>query len=153
MARPGVVAVQEREHAVGTGVAQSRQQARVGVALLDLDPGVAKSLAVETLATAVGYPVPEVTEALSAFEDQSIARLTRDLMVVKIDPSVPLDRAAMSEAVCETCRRNNLKDGYIRLRTALASSNDHIRPAMARPRSGTAPCRHPGQTCCRPVFH
>jgi len=29
--------------------------------------------------------------------------------------AVPLDRAAMSEVVCETCRRNNLKDGYIRL--------------------------------------
>ena len=29
--------------------------------------------------------------------------------------SVPLSRAAMVEAVCETCRQNNLADGYIRL--------------------------------------
>jgi branched-chain amino acid aminotransferase len=29
--------------------------------------------------------------------------------------AVPLDRAAMQEAVLETCRRNNLRDGYIRL--------------------------------------
>ncbi|MBI2496856.1 MAG: branched-chain-amino-acid transaminase [Opitutae bacterium] len=29
--------------------------------------------------------------------------------------AVPLDRAALAEAVCETCRRNKLTDGYIRL--------------------------------------
>jgi branched-chain amino acid aminotransferase len=29
--------------------------------------------------------------------------------------TVPLDRSAMQEAVLETCRKNNLRDGYIRL--------------------------------------
>ncbi|MGH8020178.1 MAG: aminotransferase class IV, partial [Opitutaceae bacterium] len=28
---------------------------------------------------------------------------------------IPLSRAEMAEAVCESCRRNNLTDGYIRL--------------------------------------
>ncbi len=45
--------------------------------------------------------------------DDHLERL--ELSAKAIMLTVPLDRAAMSEAVCETCRRNNLKDGYIRL--------------------------------------
>src|SRR3990172_2811339 len=29
--------------------------------------------------------------------------------------NIPISRPAMAEAVCETCRRNGLRDGYIRL--------------------------------------
>ena len=45
--------------------------------------------------------------------DEHLERL--ELSAKAIMLNVPLARPAMAEAVCETCRRNNLKDGYIRL--------------------------------------
>jgi branched-chain amino acid aminotransferase len=45
--------------------------------------------------------------------DEHLERL--ELSAKAIMLTMPLDRAAMAEAVCETCRRNKLADGYIRL--------------------------------------
>ena len=45
--------------------------------------------------------------------DEHLERLENSAKAIML--AVPLPRAAMSEAVCETCRRNKLTDGYIRL--------------------------------------
>jgi branched-chain amino acid aminotransferase len=45
--------------------------------------------------------------------DEHLERLENSAKAIML--SVPLARAAMSEAVCETCRQNKLTDGYIRL--------------------------------------
>lgn len=45
--------------------------------------------------------------------DEHLERLEQSAKALMLD--VPLARKAMAEAVCETCRRNNLSDGYIRL--------------------------------------
>jgi len=45
--------------------------------------------------------------------DEHLERLENSAKAIML--AVPLQRAAMSEAVCETCRRNKLTDGYIRL--------------------------------------
>lgn len=45
--------------------------------------------------------------------DEHLERLEMSAKAIML--SVPLDRAAMAEAVLETCRRNQLADGYIRL--------------------------------------
>jgi branched-chain amino acid aminotransferase len=45
--------------------------------------------------------------------DEHLERLENSAKAIML--SVPLARAAMAEAVCETCRRNKLTDGYIRL--------------------------------------
>ena len=45
--------------------------------------------------------------------DEHLERLENSAKAIML--AVPLARAAMSEAVCETCRRNKLTDGYIRL--------------------------------------
>jgi branched-chain amino acid aminotransferase len=45
--------------------------------------------------------------------DEHLERLENSAKAIMV--GVPLARAAMSEAVCETCRRNKLTDGYIRL--------------------------------------
>ncbi len=45
--------------------------------------------------------------------DDHLERLEQSCKAIMLD--VPLARAAMVEAVCETCRRNKLTSGYIRL--------------------------------------
>ncbi|HVT74235.1 MAG TPA: branched-chain-amino-acid transaminase [Lacunisphaera sp.] len=45
--------------------------------------------------------------------DEHLERLEMSAKAILL--SVPLNRAEMAEAVCETCRRNKLTDGYIRL--------------------------------------
>lgn len=45
--------------------------------------------------------------------DEHLERLEYSAKAIFL--KVPLDRAALAEAVAETCRRNNLTDGYIRL--------------------------------------
>jgi branched-chain amino acid aminotransferase len=45
--------------------------------------------------------------------DEHLERLEMSAKAIML--SVPLERAAMAEAVLETCRRNQLADGYIRL--------------------------------------
>ena len=45
--------------------------------------------------------------------DDHLERLEQSCKAIMLD--VPLARAAMAEAVCETCRRNKLTSGYIRL--------------------------------------
>ena len=45
--------------------------------------------------------------------DEHLERLENSAKAIML--AVPLARTAMSEAVCETCRRNKLTDGYIRL--------------------------------------
>ena len=45
--------------------------------------------------------------------DEHLERLENSAKAIML--AVPLARPAMSEAVCETCRRNKLTDGYIRL--------------------------------------
>ncbi len=45
--------------------------------------------------------------------DEHLERLENSAKAIML--AVPLARAAMSEAVCETCRRNKLTDGYVRL--------------------------------------
>ena len=45
--------------------------------------------------------------------DEHLERLENSAKAIML--SVPLARAAMSEAVCETCRQNKLTDGYVRL--------------------------------------
>lgn len=45
--------------------------------------------------------------------DEHLERLEMSAKAIML--SVPLDRTAMAEAVLETCRRNQLADGYIRL--------------------------------------
>ncbi len=45
--------------------------------------------------------------------DEHLERLENSAKAIML--AVPLARAAMAEAVCETCRRNKLTDGYIRL--------------------------------------
>ncbi|HTL69521.1 MAG TPA: branched-chain-amino-acid transaminase [Lacunisphaera sp.] len=45
--------------------------------------------------------------------DEHLERLEMSAKAILL--SVPLNRADMAEAVCETCRRNKLTDGYIRL--------------------------------------
>jgi branched-chain amino acid aminotransferase len=45
--------------------------------------------------------------------DDHLERLEHSAKAIML--AVPLARPAMSEAVCETCRRNKLTDGYIRL--------------------------------------
>ncbi|WP_438483523.1 branched-chain-amino-acid transaminase [Oleiharenicola lentus] len=45
--------------------------------------------------------------------DEHLERLEMSAKALML--AVPLDRAAMTEAVLETCRKNNLADGYIRL--------------------------------------
>ncbi len=45
--------------------------------------------------------------------DEHLERLEQSAKALML--AVPLARADMSEAVCETCRRNQLTDGYIRL--------------------------------------
>jgi branched-chain amino acid aminotransferase len=45
--------------------------------------------------------------------DEHLERLENSAKAIML--AMPLARAAMSEVVCETCRRNKLTDGYIRL--------------------------------------
>ena len=45
--------------------------------------------------------------------DEHLERLEQSAKAIML--AVPLARAAMAEAVCETCRQNKLTDGYIRL--------------------------------------
>ncbi len=45
--------------------------------------------------------------------DDHLERLEQSAKAIMLN--VPLTRAAMAEAVCETCRQNKLNDGYIRL--------------------------------------
>jgi branched-chain amino acid aminotransferase len=45
--------------------------------------------------------------------DEHLERLWCSAKAIML--TIPLSRAAMAEAVCETCRRNGLRDGYIRL--------------------------------------
>jgi len=45
--------------------------------------------------------------------DEHLERLENSAKAIML--AVPLARAAMADAVCETCRRNKLTDGYIRL--------------------------------------
>src|SRR5271169_921516 len=45
--------------------------------------------------------------------DDHLERLEQSAKAIMLE--VPLDRAALVEAVCETCRKNQLTDGYIRL--------------------------------------
>lgn len=45
--------------------------------------------------------------------DEHLERLEHSAKAILLD--IPLTRAELSEAVCEACRVNNLKDGYIRL--------------------------------------
>src|SRR5476649_759990 len=45
--------------------------------------------------------------------DEHLERLEYSAKAILLD--LPLTRAEWSEAVCETCRRNGLRDGYIRL--------------------------------------
>jgi branched-chain amino acid aminotransferase len=45
--------------------------------------------------------------------DEHLARLELSARAIMLD--LPLTRAQLAEAVCETCRRNKLADGYIRL--------------------------------------
>ncbi|MDI1337921.1 MAG: branched-chain-amino-acid transaminase [Lacunisphaera sp.] len=45
--------------------------------------------------------------------DDHLERLEMSAKAIML--TMPLDRAAMAAAVCETCRRNKLADGYIRL--------------------------------------
>ena len=52
--------------------------------------------------------------------DGNVFRLTEHLKRLEYSAKaillkLPLTREALTEAVCETCRRNNLRDGYIRL--------------------------------------
>src|SRR5690606_41020104 len=45
--------------------------------------------------------------------DAHLARLEYSAKALLLD--MPWTRAEIAEATCETCRQNNLKDGYIRL--------------------------------------
>jgi branched-chain amino acid aminotransferase len=45
--------------------------------------------------------------------DEHLERLELSARAIMLD--LPLTRAQLAEAVCETCRRNQLQDGYIRL--------------------------------------
>jgi len=45
--------------------------------------------------------------------DEHLLRLERSAKAIMLE--MPWDRAFVAEAVCETCRRNQLTDGYIRL--------------------------------------
>lgn len=45
--------------------------------------------------------------------DEHLERLEMSAKALLLN--IPLSRAQLAEAVCETCRRNNLKDAYIRL--------------------------------------
>lgn len=45
--------------------------------------------------------------------DEHLERLEYSAKALRLD--LPWDRAAIAEATCETCRRNQLRDGYIRL--------------------------------------
>lgn len=45
--------------------------------------------------------------------DEHLERLEMSARAIMLD--LPLTRAQLAEAVCETCRRNQLQDGYIRL--------------------------------------
>lgn len=45
--------------------------------------------------------------------EEHLQRLEQSAKAIMLD--IPMDRAALRDAVCETCRANKLKDGYIRL--------------------------------------
>jgi branched-chain amino acid aminotransferase len=62
--------------------------------------------------------------------DGHLERLERSAKAILL--KMPLTRAEMSEVVCETCRRNNLTDGYIRLIVTRGVGNLGLSPASCK---------------------
>src|SRR5690625_5229472 len=45
--------------------------------------------------------------------------------------TLPMSRQEISDAVCETCRQNNLRDGYIRDRKSTRLNSSHVATSYA----------------------
>jgi len=65
--------------------------------------------------------------------DEHLERLEHSAKAILLD--MPMSRAEFAEAVCETCRQNNLKNGYIRLIVTRGPGHLGLNPDGCGPQS------------------